>query len=100
MVVLFGFLDTMVHYSIRKLTAGQLYCGTIKRLVNVPGYTSSSLWFAVNATDQIKAVIRKSANSLMSEVTTSPNSIVTAIVNSDAYHQSPLMDKWESILYV
>ena len=30
----------------------------------------------------------------------SSNSIVTAIANSDAYHQSPLMDKWESMLYV
>ena len=29
-----------------------------------------------------------------------PNSIVTAIVNSNAYHQSPLMYKWESMLYV
>ena len=29
-----------------------------------------------------------------------PNSIVTAIVNSEAYHQSPLMNKWESMLYV
>ena len=35
--------------------------------------------------------------SLMSRVTTSPNSIVTAIVNSGAYLQSPLMNKWESM---
>ena len=32
----------------------------------------------------------------MSRVVASSNSIVTAIVNSDAYLQSPLMDKWES----
>ena len=36
----------------------------------------------------------------LDELTTSPNSIVADIVNSDAYHQSPLMDKWESMLYV
>ena len=36
----------------------------------------------------------------MSRVTTTPNSIVTVIVNNDVYHQSPLMDKWESVLYV
>ena len=34
----------------------------------------------------------------MSRVIASLNSIVTAIVNSDAYHKSPLMDKWESIV--
>ena len=45
-------------------------------------------------------VLRKFAYSLMSKVVASPNSIVTAIVNSNAYHQSPLMDKWESMLYV
>ena len=39
-------------------------------------------------------------HSLMSRVMASPNSIVTAIVNCDAYHQSPLMDKSESMLYV
>ena len=36
----------------------------------------------------------------MCRVIASPTSIVTAIVNSDAYHQSPLMNKWESMLYV
>ena len=47
-----------------------------------------------------QAVFRKFADSLMNRVIASPNSIVAAIVNSDAYHQSPLKDKWESILYV
>ena len=58
------------------------------------------LAFAMNATDHINVVFRKFAYILMSRVIASPNSIVTAIVNSDAYHQSPLMDKWESMLYV
>ena len=40
------------------------------------------------------------AHSLMSRVIYSPNSIVTAMVNSGAYHQSVLMDKKESMLYV
>ena len=48
----------------------------------------------------IKVVFRKSAYSLMSRVTTSLNSIVTTTVNRDTYHQSPLMDKKESILKV
>ena len=61
---------------------------------------SSSLAFTMNATDHINVVFRKFAYSLMSRVIASPNSIVTSIVNSDAYHQSPLMDKWESMLYV
>ena len=54
----------------------------------------------MNATDHISVVLRKFAYSLISRVVASPASIVTAIVNSDAYHQSPLMDKWESMLYV
>ena len=53
----------------------------------------------MNATDHINVVFRKFAYSLMSRVIASPNSIVTAIVNSDTYHQSPLMDRWESMLY-
>ena len=48
----------------------------------------------------INVVFRKFANSFMSRVIASPNNIATAIVNSDAYHQSPLMDTWESMLYV
>ena len=84
--------------SIRKLTVS--YSDTFKRLINVPRYTNSSLPFAMNATDHINVVFRKFAYSLMSRVIASPNSIVTAIVNSDAYHQSPLMDKWKSMLYL
>ena len=84
--------------SIRKLTV--CYSDTFKRLINVPRYTSSSLAFSMNATGHIKEVFRKFAYSLMSRVIASSNSIVTAIVNSDAYRQSPLMDKWESMLYV
>ena len=74
--------------SIRKLTVS--FNDTLKRLINVPRYTSSSLAFATNSTDCINVVFRKFAYSLMSRVTASPNSIVSAVVNSDDYHQSPL----------
>ena len=84
--------------SIKKLTVS--YSDTFKRLINVPRYTSWSLAFAMKTTDHINVVLRKFPYSLMSRVVASPNSIVTAIVNSDAYRQSPLMDKWESRLYV
>ena len=84
--------------SIRKLTVS--YSETFGGLNNVARYTLSSLAFAMNATDHINVVFRKSTYSLMSRVTASPNSIVTAIVNGDAYQQSTLMDKWECMLYV
>ena len=84
--------------SIRKLTVS--FSDTFKRLINVPRYTSWSMAFAMNSTDHINVVFRKFAYSLMSRVTATPNSIVSAIVNSHAYHQSPLIDKWESMLYV
>ena len=61
---------------------------------------SSSLAFEMNATDHINVVLRKFTYRLMSSVIASPNSIVNVIVNSDGYHQSPLMDKWKSMLYV
>ena len=85
------------HIVGRKLTVS--FSDTVKCLINVFRYTSSSLAFAMNATDHINVVFCKFAYSLMSRVTTSPNSIVTAIVNSDAYQQSPLMNEWESMLY-
>ena len=84
--------------SIRNLAVS--YSDTFKCLVNVPRYTSWSLAFTMNATDHINVVFRKFAYSLMSRVIASPNIIVTAIINSDAYHQSPLMDRWASMLYV
>ena len=93
--VLFGVIHTM-EKSIRKVTAG--YRGTVKRLINLAKYTSSYQAFAMNATDHINVVFQKFAYSLVSRVIASPNSIVTAIVNSDAYLQSPQMNKWESML--
>ena len=54
----------------------------------------------MHTADHLNVVFRKYAYSLISRVTASPNSIVTVIVNGDAYQQSPLTDKWESMLYV
>ena len=50
--------------------------------------------------EHINVVFHKFAYWLMSRVIASPNSVVTGIDNSDAYHQFPLMDKWASMLYV
>ena len=84
--------------AIIKLTVS--FSDLLKRRISVPRYTSSSLAFAVNATHHINVVLRKFAYSLMRRVTASPNIIVTDIVNSDAYQQSELIDKWEGMLYV
>ena len=84
--------------SIRKLTV--TYSDTFKRLINVPRYTSSSVAFTMNATAHINVVLCKFACSLMIRVVASINSIVTAIVNSDAYHQSMRIDKWENLFYI
>ena len=66
------------HYSfqnsIRKLTVS--ISNTFKRLINVPRYTSSSLTFAMNVTDNTNVVLRKFAYSLMSSVVASLNSIL------------------------
>ena len=70
--------------SIRKLTFS--YSDTFKRLINVSRHISSSLASAMNTTDYINVVFRNFSYSLMRRVTASSNSIVTAIVNSDAYH--------------
>ena len=81
--------------SIRKLSGS--YSDSFNCLIIVTRYTILSLSFAMTATNHINLVFHKFAYSLMSRVTASPNSIVTAIVNSNAYHQSPLVDKWESM---
>ena len=86
-----------VQNSIRKLTVS--YSDTFKRLECVPRYTSSSPVFTMNAIDNINVGFRKFAYSLMSRVIASYNSIVMAIVKGDTYLQSPLMNKWESMLY-
>ena len=95
MDVLFGVIHT--QNSIRKFTVS--FSDTFKRLINVP---NSSLAFAMNSTDNINVVFLKFAYSLMRRVTASTNTtcLNSAIVNSDAYHQSPQIDKWESMLYV
>ena len=72
--------------TIRKLTVS--FSDTFKRLINVPRYTSSSLVFAMNSTDHINVVFRKFAYRLMSRVTASNNRVISATVNSDAYHVS------------
>ena len=66
--------------SIRKLTV--TYSDKFKPIINVPRYTSSNLTFAMNATDHINGVLRKSAYSLISRVTIL-NIFITGIVNSD-----------------
>ena len=95
MDALFVVIHTM-EKSIRKVTVG--YSGTFKRLINLSKYTSSYQAFAMNETDHINVVFWIFAYSLVSRVIASPNSIVTAIVNSDVYLQSPQMNKWESML--
>ena len=82
--------------SIRKLTVSYIY--TFKRLINVRWHTSSSLAFAMNATDHINVVFRKSSYSLMSRVTTSIISTVTTIFNSDNFVLI-LMVKYNLIYY-
>ena len=83
--------------SIRKLTVS--YSDAFKRLINVPRYTSSSLAFAMNATDNINVVFYKFAYSLMNREIASPNSIATAIVNSaqsEVYRRGNVVDHWNS----
>ena len=92
------FLASFIPELDRKLTVS--FSDTFKGLINVPRYTSSRLAFSMNAIDHINVVFRKFANSLMRRVTASCKSIVTTIVNNDEYNQSPLIDKWESTLYV
>ena len=97
MDVLFGVIHTR---TLLENLPSVLVAHSSVLLINVSRYTSSSLAFAMNATDHINVVFREFAYSLMRRVTASPNSIVTAIVNSDTYHQFSLIDKWETMLYV
>ena len=62
-----------------------------ENLLSVIVTHSSVLLPSPDTPDHINVVFRKFAYILMSRVIASSNSIVTAIVNSDAYHQSPLL---------
>ena len=95
--VIFGVIHTTILYQ---KTYCKLYSDTFKRLINVPRYTccmESGICDEIEHITDHFIVIHKDAYSLISRVTAFPNSIVTAIVNSNAYHQTPLMDKSESI---
>ena len=65
--------------------------------VNSLSYVDDMMLLASTA---LQTLFHKSPYSLMNRITASFNSVVTAIVNSDAYQQSALMDKWKSMLYV
>ena len=72
------------------------YQNVIKNLLSVIVTHSSVVLMSLDTPARvwhINVVFSKFAYSLMSREITSTNSIVTAIINSDAYHQSPLMDK-------
>ena len=79
------------HHSyqnfIRKLTVS--FSDTSQASYKPPQIHQLESAFEMNWTDHINVVFCKFAYSLMSTVTASPNSVVSAIVNSDAYHQSP-----------
>ena len=67
MDVLFGVTDSRT--LLENLVS---FSDTFKRLINVSRYTSSSLAYAMNATDHINVVFRKFGYSLMNRVTASP----------------------------
>ena len=58
--------DDVIYYKL------QLCSETLICLINVPRYTSSSLAFAMNATDHINVVFCKFAYSFMNRVIASP----------------------------
>ena len=90
--MLFGIIHSKLTVSYIIVTHSTTYY--------IPRNTSSSLVVTMSATDHINGVLLKSAYSLMSRVSTSSNSIVTTIVNNDAYQMSLLMNNLESMFYV
>ena len=101
MCSLASFIDSFQN-SIRKLNVS--YSDTFMRLINIPIYTSSSLlslhlrWIQLTISMWCCANFQQLDD--WEQSNRFPHNVVTAIVNSDAYHQSPLMDKWESMLYL
>ena len=84
------FLDTLVtHLN-----------GLLMVLDTLVTHSNDLLMFLDTHADDIITLLRKSAYSLMSRATPPPNSISAAMVKSDAYLQSPLLAKWESMLYM
>ena len=97
MDVLFGIYATTIpllyHYYTTTIAENVLsaivtHSHDLLMFPNTP--TSSSLAFEMNTTDNVNVVFRKVCFQPDEQLL---HSIVTVIVNSDAYHQSPLMDK-------
>ena len=78
---------------IRKLTVS--YSDSFKRRINVPIDTPARVWhFAMNTTDHINGCSSNVLTAWWAEKQLPQTVyIVTVIVNSDAYMQSPLMNK-------
>ena len=83
-------------YSLQKLTVS--YSDTFKRLVRRPRYTSSSAVFAEHCSDHIKVVCRKAAYSLHCRLQASTNEIISAILDSEAFVNSKLEQRWQGML--
>ena len=90
MDVLFRVIHTNTKLTVRD-------SDTFKRFINVDTNTCWVPAFPMNTTDHINVVHPKSSHSLMSRLTAPQQYCYCHIVNSDAYQQSSLLDKWESM---
>ena len=69
-----------------------------RSLLHVPRYESATTLFAIHNVRNLNAVLRNSCYSLMCRVTDSANSIVRAIVTSEARLHSRIWDRWGIVL--
>ena len=76
------------------------YNNILRRLMNVPPWSSASQLFVSKGLRGFAEQRRVSAYNLMQRVSHSSNSIVQRVVHSDARAHSPLWHQWHTQLYV
>ena len=77
-----------------------IYNNIMRKLVNVPVYSSASFMFASLRVKSFQELRRSTSFSLMQRVLNSNNSMIIALRTSDAKLSSKLWQMWTTLLYI
>ena len=75
------------------------YNNILRRMVNIPSFTSASQLFTLLDLKGFLEVRRPASYSIMTRLQNSNNDVVSVILNSDARLHSSLWQEWYSTLY-
>ena len=77
-----------------------IYNNIMRKLANVPVYSSASFMFASLGIKSFQELRRSTSFSIMHRVHESNNDVIMTLRTSDAKHSSKQWDMWSSLLYI